>query len=386
MTDPLFAELDRVAQSEGPTAAVDRLVATLRERREYDRLFDALLLHKRQALGLPLAVPTSLDVPEAVREEFEETYVAAAREVGELYLAKGDLPRAWPYLRTINEPHKVRDALDSLPVPRDVDDRTEELIQLCLHQGAHPAKGLEIMLRTHGTCNTITAFEQALQAQVLKGDDQKQAAGLLVDELYGDLCRTVQHEVNRRLAMVPPGESLRELIAGRDWLFADDNYHVDVSHLNSTVRFARALDKDSPQLPKALQLAEYGTRLAPQFQYGGEAPFDEFYPAHVHYFRAMLGENVDEHVAYFQAKLDAEPDEQDKPYLAYELVLLLRKIGRPGEAVDVAERHLKHVNDPNGFSFRKLCDEAGRVETWREAAREGDDLVGYAAALATGAR
>jgi prepilin-type N-terminal cleavage/methylation domain-containing protein len=139
---------------------------------------------------------------------------------------------------------------------------------------------------------------------------------------------------------------------------------------------------DTPELPKALQLAEYGSKLAPQFQYGGDPPFDEFYPAHVHYFRALLGESPDEQVAYFRGKLDAEPDEQDKPYLAFELVTLLIKMGRRAEAVDVAGRHLKHVNDPNGFSFPQLCLEAGRVEAWRDAAKEQGDPVGYAAALA----
>jgi hypothetical protein len=382
MSDSLLDELEQATKSAGPGAAIDKLVETLRQRREYDRLFDALLVRKRFEMGLPLARPTSLDVPEGQRKEFEDAYVAAAREVGELFLKKGDLRRAWPYLRTIGESDTLRQALDAMEPPREPDERAEELIELCLNQGAHPAKGLEIMLHTHGTCNTITAFEQALQAQILNPDDQRRAARMLVNELYGDLCRTVGHEVKQRLAMVPPGESLRELIAGRDWLFADDNYHIDVSHLNATVRFARSFDADTPELSKVLQLAEYGSKLAPQFQYAGDPPFDEFYPAHVHYFRALLGEDPAEQVAYFRGKLEAEPDEQDQPYLAFELVTLLIKMGRRTEAVDVAGRYLKHVNDPNGFSFPQLCLEAGRVEAWREAAREQGDPVGYAAALA----
>ena len=100
-----------------------------------------------------------------------------------------------------------------------------------------------------------------------------------------------------------------------------------------------------------------------------------------HFFKAILGENVDEHIAYFQAKLDQEPDEQDKPYLAFELVTLLTKIDRLNEAVEVGKQHLRTLNDPNGFSFLKLCQQAGQTEAWREAARENDDAVGFLAAV-----
>ncbi|WP_166819738.1 hypothetical protein [Thalassoroseus pseudoceratinae] len=382
MSDTFLTQLETTCKSDGPAAAIDSLIGHLREQKNYDRLFDALLLKKRNEMGMPLAMPTALDdLPEDRRREFEDYYVEAAREVGELFLADDNVPRAWPYLRTIGETDKVRHKLDEMPLPNDIDDSTEELIQLCLHQGAHPAKGLEIMLHTHGTCNTITAFDQALQAQLLQGEDQQQAAAMLVNELYDDLKRTVQQDVEQRIAMAPPTDSLRELIAGRDWLFENGNYHIDVSHLNSTVRFARCLERGAAELPKVLQLAEYGAKLSDQLQYPGEPPFDDFYPAHIHFFKAILGENVDEHIAYFQAKLDQEPDEQDKPYLAYELVTLLTKIDRLDDAVEVGKKHLRSLNDPNGFSFLKLCQQAGQTDAWREAARDNDDAVGFLAAV-----
>ena len=82
-------------------------------------------------------------------------------------------------------------------------------------------------------------------------------------------------------------------MAGREWLLANDSYHIDVSHLNAVVRFARALDRECPELDLALQLAEYGARLAPQYQYAGTPPFEEFYPAHIRFLGALLGRDIE---------------------------------------------------------------------------------------------
>jgi hypothetical protein len=331
-------------------------------------------------MGLPVAQPTSLDdVPEEQRDEFEEAYVDAAREVGELLLADGKIPQAWPYFRTIRETEKVRAALDALDTRREADEETEALIGVALYEGAHPVKGLEMMLRTHGTCNTVTAMDQ--QMQQLPPDDQKQASALLVRELYSDLCSVLNQEVQQRVAMTPPSDSLRELITGRDWLFDEANYHIDVSHLNAIVRFARAMDASCPDLAKVIELAEYGTHLDEQFQYGGDAPFDDFYPAHVQFLKAIADDGRDEALAYFKEKLEAEPDHEDKQLIAYVLVDLLTRCGKLAEALEVAEPYLTDVEEASGFSFARLCRDADRLDTLQKVTRAKGDLVGYAAAL-----
>ena len=66
-----------------------------------------------------------------------------------------------------------------------------------------------------------------------------------------------------------------EAITGRDWLFDDGNYHIDVSHLAAVVRFARFLPPESAGLPVVLELCEYGKRLSPQFQFPADPPFDD---------------------------------------------------------------------------------------------------------------
>jgi hypothetical protein len=380
MSEETFSQLDELQTSGGAKATIERLIAALREEKQFHKLFDAICLQKKFELGLPLTRPTSFDdVPDEQQDEFKASYVCAAREAGELLLADGDIPEAWMYLRTIGEPEKVAAALDAIDSGREVDEQTEQLINIALYEGANPVKGLEMMLRSHGTCNTVTALDQ--QIQELKPENRKQAACLLVNEIFGDLCQTVQSEVEQRMALAPPGDSLRELITGRDWLFADDNYHVDVSHLNAVVRFSRFLDSSCPELQKAIQLAEYGANLSPQFHYAGDPPFDDFYPAHVQFFKALADESRDDAIGYFREKLDAEPDEEDKPMLAYVLVDLLTRVDRSSDAVDVAEKYLKDVEDPNGFSFAELCQQAGRLDVLQNVAREKGDLVAYTAAL-----
>src|SRR5690242_11874023 len=115
MSDPTFDELDSAGSSQGGAAAIGRLIDTLAERKEYHRLFDALLLQKRFEMGLPLARVTSLDdVPETQQEEFEEHYIAAARRIGQALLDNDNLPQAWLYFRTIREPDAVSKVLDQL--------------------------------------------------------------------------------------------------------------------------------------------------------------------------------------------------------------------------------------------------------------------------------
>ena len=364
----------------GANAVFDKLVESLKASKDYHRLFDATLMRKKQALGLPLFRPTSLDdVPTEKRAEFEKTYVEAAREAGQLFLDAGQIANAWLYFRTIREPEPVAKALAAMPSRREPGDETEELIQVALFDGANPAKGIEWMLKTHGTCSTITSLEQ--QMARLPAEDRKRCAAILVKHLYTDITDSVQADVQRRMALAPPTDSLREAIAGRDWLFQEGNYHIDVSHLNAVVRFARFLDKDCPELKLAIELTEYGSHLDPQFQYPGDPPFGECYPAHRHYFMALAGEKVDESIAYFREKLDAEPDERDKQLIAYVLVDLASRIGRWDDAVQLAEQHLLNLEDSSSFSFSELCRDAGRMDVLQRVAQGKNDLVTFTAAL-----
>lgn len=378
-----MSTFDRIAElksADGPGAALEFLVETLRSEKNYHKLFDALLLKKKCELGLPTVNPTSLeDVPDDQRAGFEKHYIESAREVGTALLEDGKLQDAWVYFRTIGEPEAVAKKLDETTLPDDY-ERSQALINIALYEGANPIRGLEFLLRSNGTCNTITALDQAIGQ--FSEEDRRKAAAMMVQHLYDELCQTVKSEVDRRMTL-PPGagpKTLREMIMGREWLFQEGNYHVDVSHLNSVVRFARFLDPSSQEMDLAMQLCEYGCNLDPQFQYPGEPPFEDFYPAHQAYFKVLAGRDVDEGLKYFERKLEAEPDEPDRQLIAYVMVDLLVKSDRLAAAVELASKHLRFV-DEQVFSFAELCQKAGRTDQWAEAARESGDLVGYAAAL-----
>ena len=61
MSTDSFAELEALKTQQGPAAVLKKLADTLREQGQYHQLFDALLMQKKQSLGLPLLRPTSLD-------------------------------------------------------------------------------------------------------------------------------------------------------------------------------------------------------------------------------------------------------------------------------------------------------------------------------------
>jgi hypothetical protein len=375
-----FDRISELKTSDGPQAAVDHLIETLREEKNYHRLFDALLLQKKVALGIATVNPTSLDdVPEDQRKEVESHYIDCAREVGGLLLDAGQLNDAWVYFRTIQEPEKIAEALERATLPDDY-EKSQEMINIALYEGANPIRGLQFLLQSNGTCNTITALDQAITQ--FSEEDRRRAAAIMVKHLYDELMQTVKAEVDQRMAL-PPGaqpQSLRELIMGRDQLFQEGNYHVDVSHLSSVVRFARFLANSDSELNLAVQLAEYGSKLDPQFQYPGEAPFDDTYPAHIQYFNVLLGKNVDEAMAYFTQKLDGEAEESDKQMIAYVIVDLLMRTDQLDKALEVAEKHLRFL-DEQSFSFAELCNKAGNPGKWATAAKDSGDLVSYTAAI-----
>jgi hypothetical protein len=394
MSDSEFAKIEEAGRSRGPAAAVDELVRTLETGRDWHRLFDALLLKKKLEMGLPVARPASFDqIPDDRQAQFEESYIEAARRVGRAFLAENNIPQAWMYLRTVREPQAVAEALDRVDAQNGLPDNVDDLISVALYERAHPVKGLELMLKSRGTCNTISAFDQAI-AQI-SSDERLRGAELLVKHLYDELLQSVCRDLDRRnaeagsetpvsetpVSETPKPATLREAINGRNWLFDDGNYHVDVSHLGSVVRFARFLTAQSPQLGKAVELCEYGRRLSPQFQYPADPPFDEYYEAHLHFFRVLQGSDSQKSLEYFRNRLRTASETDDRRLIAYVLVDLLVRTGALEEAALVAAEHLRDLDESSGFSFAQLCEEAGRLDLLRDAAREKGDLVGFTSAL-----
>lgn len=358
---------------------LDALESCLLEQKDFHRLFDAKLMRIRNRMNLPVTQPTSLDtVPKESEQAFRDAYIAAAREIGHLFLADGQMSDAWAYFRTIGEPDPVREAIEKLTAPREPDESFDEIINVALYEGAHIARGLEFLLKTHGTCNTVTAFSQVQQQMSL--EDRRRAAAMMVRNIYEDLQYSIRRDVESRNPALPPDASLHELITGRDWLCADGNYHIDVSHLHSTVGFARALHREDPELQQAIELCDYGVMLDQPLQYPGDVPFDEYYKAHRFFLTAIADQEPDAALAYFQQRLRDEPDEPDQRLIAFVLLDLAQRIGKSGDVLEMAARYISRLEDPNGFSFTALCVELGRTDILEKAAKDNDDVLAFVTA------
>lgn len=380
-----FESLDEALRTEGPAAALDRLIDQLAARGEFRALLDALLLKARHELGLPLIqVGTLAELPEPARTRYEDRYVEAIRSVGHRLLGAGDLVAAWPYFRAIAEKEPVVAAINALD-PAEGDERVGAIVDVAFNQGVHPRKGYALILKHYGPCSAITAFDH------LPPDDDTRipCADLLVRNIHTQLVASLRAEIARRGQPLPPeGTSITDLIAGRDWLFSDDAYHIDVSHLAATVRIALILT-DPDVLALAVELTDYGRNLSERHRYEGDPPFERTYIDHAVYLRALLGLDVDAAIAHFQAKLPPPGDDSSTgdplgdTLPAQVLVRLLVRLNRIDQAIDIAAAHLAGVPESALIcpSLAQLCQRAGHPDRLARESRQQGDLVNYLAAI-----
>lgn len=395
-SDPsAFDAIATAVRDLGPRAALDRLEAGLEATDDYRALLDALLLRARHELGLPLVAPGSLaDIPEPARSQYEDRYVQAIRLVGSKYLAAGDIPTAWAYYRVIGDNQPIARAIDAYRPDGDRDrdrdsesdgggDRLGAVIEVAFNHGVNPRRGFELILEHYGTCSAITAFDG------LPAHDEAvrvACAERLIRHLHRELAANVRSDIANRGQLLPSAAAtLAETIAGRDWLFADDSYHIDISHLASVVRMS-VLATDPEVIALAADLTEYGRRLAPRLQFEGVPPFERIFDDHGVYLRALLGRDVDAAIAHFRAKLvppDRDAESPDPAIPAQTLVNLLVRLGRLDEAIGASSQYLAGVPDSALFcpSVAQLCLRAGDPKRLLDVARDRRDLVNYTAAL-----
>lgn len=380
-----FDAFDEALRGAGPDAALEHLTRVLAERGEFRALLDAMLLKARHELGLPLIQVGPLgDLPEPVQSQYEERYVEAIRTVGRRLLEAGDIPGAWPYFRAIAEPAPIVAALEAYR-PDEADERLGQVVEVAFNQGAHPRRGFELILDHYGACSAITAFEH------LPPDEATRiaCADRLVRHLHEQLTASLRAEIARRGQPVPPeGTSIPALMTGRAWLFVDDSYHLDVSHLAAVVRMASLLT-DPAAIALAVELTDYGRNLSVRHRYEGEPPFERLYEDHAVYLRALLGQEVEEAIAHFRSKLaPPDPDGRDETLPAQIVVNLLVRLNRLETAIDVAAEHLAGYPDSALLcpGLAQLCHRAGRPDRLAQVSRASGDLVNYAAALISGQR
>jgi hypothetical protein len=379
MDSAIFDDLTSMMTARGPSAVIDQLCQILREKKDYASLFYALLLKKRYELGVsPIPTGSAQELPEHTHEAYEEAIRLAGREVGRLYLEQGDIPRAWMYFRMLGENEPVKAALDKYQ-PKENDD-VQQLVDIAFHQGVHPQKGFDFLLERYGICSAITTVGS--QEMGMAPDVRDYCIRKLVRALHAELCQRLKADIAQREGSTPQGTTVRELIAGRDWLFSDDFYHIDISHLGAVVQMSVFLPAGE-ELAMARELCEYGQRLSPRFLGQGEPPFEDQYQDYAVYLAALAGEGVEEGIDHFRAKAVKANPENEGTRPAEVLVNLLLRLGRPAEALAVARKHLASVNSrPLGCpSIVELCQRTKDYRALAHIAREQGDLVHFVAGL-----
>jgi len=379
MSESIYDQLQQTTSRSGVAAALSQLSQRLRAEKRYFDLFSARLMEGRHRLGMNVASADGLDdLPEPQRSQMEQVYLDACREVGNLLLAERRLGEAWMYLRAVGDKAALAEALEK-EGPRE--DKIDEFVQLAVHEGLAPRRGFETVLEHYGVCNAITMFDGAMYNRPL--EDRQAVAALLVQTLHRELMSNLKAEIARQEGKQPTEPTIGQLVADRDWLFVDDAYHIDTSHLHSVVRFARVIeDKDALRL--AADLTEYGRRLSTSYQFQTEEPFAEPYRAHGLFFRAQLGEQVEEALAYFGDKARQLDREEHGAAPAEIYVALLARIGRPAEALAAAAELIPAGTQTTGFapSLLELARAAGEYGKLLDICRQREDVLAFAAGLA----
>jgi hypothetical protein len=398
--DP-FAALESAAEGHGTAAMFAALVASLRDRRRWHALFDARLLEARMALGLP-ATGDLAEVPADARDRLDDMSLAACREVGWPLLEEGQVAAGWMYLRAAAEPAEVAAQLaaqaEAIMAASDpatdeaAANRLQEIVHVALWEGVDPSLGIDLVIRTQGTCSAITAYEQAVSR--LPARRQERAAGVLAHHLRREIVHTLGHDLAGRGirpadANDPPA-SLLPLIEALGHAPGGDNgaIHVDVSHLQSVLRIARVCT-DPAAVTVAWELACYACRLPPDVVYPGEPPFEEMGESSRLFYAALLGRDVDRAIGHFRREAARARLEDAGTLPADTLVLLLSRLGRPREALAAALERPADARMPSAMQaagmLPSLVDLAAAGDAWDDllaACRARGDEITFAAAVA----
>jgi hypothetical protein len=375
-----FAWIDELVRNGNTDSAFDALVERFRQEKQYRRVFDARLMQTRLQLGLPLvSQPTLADLEKETQCAYQDASVRAAREVGELFLADGDVAAAWPYFRAVGDTEPIAAALErydltDLEIP-DAQDRLGAAIQIAFQEGVHPRKGFELILKHYGLCRAITMFSAYPQR-----DGRHESLCLLVRSLHAQLVDNLTHAISDVEGLRPESRSIAALIEGRDWLFENNAQYTDSSHLAPVLALSAELeDKETLQL--AVEIADYASRLGPLFQYSDDPPFERVYEDRGIYLRALLGEEVERALKHFDDKAARFPVGEYGPAPAEVLVNLLIRLQRYDAAIDAYRRYLEDVpaDDLSCPSLSQICQMAGDYDRLKNIAREQGDKLSYMA-------
>jgi hypothetical protein len=291
----------------------------------------------------------------------------------------------------IGEPEPVRAALETHQ-PAEGED-IQGLVQVAFYEGVHPTRGFDWILDRYGLCSAITT----LGSQELPHPEEvrQYCIRALVRALYAELRDRLTGAIEHQEGQPPPGADapprtpgvVQRLMAGRDWLFQDDFYHVDISHLSSVAQMSLHL-APCPELPLARELCAYGQCLSGRFVGPGDPPFEDQYRAYGIYLSVLAGEDLETGLDYFRSQADRADPEEVGTYPAEVLVNLLLKLGRAPEALAAARKYLAGADSRRLTcpGITELCQKVRDYQALADTARAQGDPVHFLAGLLAGAR
>ncbi len=386
--------LARLAQD--PATRIDEVIAYYRRERRPVELFEAFKMKSRLKYGLPMIAPPgesismSTEADAEVQRGLETGLLDACRQAGAMLIESGKIGEGWMYLRPIGDLSLVQRLLSKVEI---TEDNYDEMVHVLLHEGVDLQRGYEAAIERQGTCNSITLYDSVIAERSRR--DRQIAAACLLRHFYGELDSRVREDFRQRAdenGVSPETReadeknlSLGELIAKYKWILGG-GYHLDTTHLSSVVRFSVVLD-DPELIEKALELCQYGRRLPADFQYPGTEPFVDFYPAHLAFFSALRGKNVDAALRLFEQKARGVDPAIHGSGAVETYIDLLDRIGQPGDALRAA-MELFPDEVPIGRVLPEMIDMASRAKAAGDAKITGElekfcfdhgDLLGVAA-------
>ena len=380
-----FEEIERLAAESGVEKTLDFLEQIFRQEREYFRLFELLKMRCRHRMGLPLTYSRQPDsLSESQKRQLEDALLEVCREIGTLFFQRGQFQEGWMYLQPVGDKALSEQLVRAIETD---EENTDALIDIAVSQGAAPIYGYSLLLKHYGTCNGITTFDT--QAGRFDGDTQRELARRLLRHLYDELLANVNYAVNQvRMdigeAEQKPAASLAEAMQAFPELTAGGAHHVDATHLAAAMRISRVVE-DPQDLRMASELAEYGSRLAEDYQYPGHPPFEDTYNDHKYFFDALRGKNVDAAISHFKRKLESGDDQQLGPVVEETLVDFLFRLGRNEEALALATTRLLGKHESLGIapSALEIATTPNSLQQLMEFYQSKDDLLGFAVSVLT---
>ena len=276
----------------------------------------------------------------------------------------------------LGETEPVARALDNYE-PTEEED-SEAVINIAYHQGANPKKGFDLILQQYGICSAITTLGSG--ESPFGEDVREHCIKQVTSALYEELRERLIADIEREEKQAPSADTpVKDLIQGRFYLFGEDFYHIDISHLAAVVQMSIHLPPDCAEFALAREMCGYGEKLNLRERYLSEPPFEDQYADYAIYLAVLADDNRDSGLEHFRNKINGyDPDEIGTFPIEVFINLLLR-VDREEEAVQIASKHLVDVDErqltcPGIIELCERTKSFAKLAELAEAARQRGTL------------